>query len=154
MARIHEEIYDYRGYHDCESRCGIRVYERPGGAVVIVTSDLEGELASLGENHGTSVTNMAEHLATAWRGRYRRRPLVWLEHYPARGCRWERNGQTVWQFGETFDRVIFTWDNRRQCYRHPKWLHMGRAGAEQLIGEPWPEPQAMDEQTYYGRRRK
>jgi hypothetical protein len=152
MPLIHEEIYEYKGYHGCDSRCRIRVYELPGGALVIVASDLEGELAHLGENHGTSITNMAEHLATAWRQRYRGRPIVWVEHYPAHGCCWERNGQTVWQFGETFDRVRFTWDNKRQCYRKPAWMHLGRAGAEKLIGEAWPEPMALDEDTYYKRR--
>jgi len=152
MALIHEEIYEYRGYHQCESRCRIRVYELPGGALVIVASDLEGELAYLGENHGTSITNMAEHLATAWRKRYPGRPIVWIEHYSARGCCWTRQGQTIWQFGETFDRVRFTWVNRRQRYQSPKWTHLGRAKVETLIGETWPEPMAMDEDTYYKQR--
>jgi hypothetical protein len=148
MPFICEEIYDYRGYHDCESRCRIRVYELPGGALAIVASDLEGELAHLGENHGTSITNMTEHLATAWRKRYPGRPLAWIEHYPARGCCWTRQGRKVWQLGETFDRVFFSWNNRQQCYCKPTWKHLGRAGLEKLLGEAWPEPQAMDEQTY------
>jgi hypothetical protein len=151
MALIHEEIHEYYGYHNCESRCRIRVYERLGGAAVIVASGLEGELVHLGENHGTSITNMAEHLATAWRRRYCKVPIVWLEHYPGRGACWTRQGQIIWQFGETFDRVRFTWDNRQQCYRDPKWSHLGRMEAEKLIGEAWPEPQAIDEEAYYRR---
>ncbi len=152
MTLIHEELYDYPGYHNCPSRCRIRVYEQPGDALIIVASDLEGELAHLGENHGTSITNMAEHLATAWRKRYPARPIIWIEHYPARGCCWTRQGRQVWQFGETFDRVQFAWDNARQCYRQPRWAHLGRTGLEALIGEAWPESRAMDEETYYQQR--
>ena len=152
MALIHEEIYPYCGYQGCASRCRIRVYERPGAALIIVASELTGELAHLGENDGTSITNMVEHLATAWRRRYRGRPIGWIEHYAARGCCRQRGDQLVWQFGETFDRVRFTWDNQRQCHRRPQWSHLGRERAEALMAAAWPEPQALDEDTCYGWR--
>lgn len=147
MPLVHEQIYTYRGYYECESCCRIRVYERLGGAFVIVASELTGELERLGDNQGTSITNMAEALATVWRARYPARPITWIEHYPARGCRWERCGQTVWQFGETFSLVRFTWNNRRQHYHSPQWSHLSRERTEMLIGASWPEPEAMAEDT-------
>ncbi len=151
---IHEEIYTYAGYQRCEARCRIRVYELPSGALVIVASELDGELEYLGKNFGTSITNMAEKLATAWRKRYRGRPFVWVEHHGARGSCWTRDDRLVWQFGETFVRVFFSWHNSGQCYHKPQWTHLGRGGLEKLLGEAWPEPQAMDQKTSYGRGRE
>ena len=43
---------DYRGYYGCESHCTLEIY---GNLVIATEAD---------DNEGTSITNMAEHLAT------------------------------------------------------------------------------------------
>lgn len=149
MSLIHEEIYRFAGFWECDSCCRVRVYERADDVLIVVFSELCGDLALLGENNGTSITNMAETLATAWRRRYPGRAVVFVEHYPARGYCTVRNGVTVYQIGETFDRVQFLWSNRHQTYHGtPDWTHLGRDGAEALLEYVWPEQAGVDEDMY------
>lgn len=146
-----EELFTFAGYHRVPSRCRVRVYERTGGGLIIVFSELTGDLVYLGENTGTSITNRAETLATAWRRRYPGRAMTFVEHYPARGAHWQRDHGVVWQFGETFDLVRPNWSNAEQCYANVTWRHLGRAALEALIETTWPEPLALAADAPHGK---
>ena len=50
------ERFDYEGYHKCESHCLIEIHKHEKCTLVIATE--------ADDNPGTSVTNMAEHIAT------------------------------------------------------------------------------------------
>ena len=66
--------YHYKGYHNYDSYCYLTIR----GAVVLASEP------PIGEDCGTSITNMAEHLATRVCHRYSIDPkfLIWIEHYP------------------------------------------------------------------------
>lgn len=69
----------YKGFHGCDSSCGITAGRTTDGRIVVIATELP-------DNPGTSITNMAEHLATAICQNLGIDPhrLVWIEHYPAR----------------------------------------------------------------------
>lgn len=130
-----EVIYDgpwhYRGYHGVQSVCYLRLYQppEPRPAIAIFT-ELEG-------NPGTSVTNRIEVLATlAWE--FLRKPAtppVVIEHYPNRGVHNVHTGR--WQFPEQFDLLEF--DRKPDgSFVKPRWRRVGRATAEELIGQVFP----------------
>lgn len=64
-------LYKYKGFHGCDSICDIKVYEN----IVVATE--------LNDNQGTSITNMAEVIATDIAKKYyiKMRKLIWLETY-------------------------------------------------------------------------
>jgi len=90
--------YDYKGFWNCDSCCDIEVHRRSDGKYVFVATELPG-------NPGTSVTNFAEHLATAMRRQFGLRPaeVIWIEHYPEAKNRRK----------EDFDLVRFLGNGRR-----------------------------------------
>ena len=111
--------YNYKGYNDCDCHCYLMV----AGSAVLCTQTHD--------NHGTSITNMAETLATRvcreWNIPFA--SLVWIEHYE-RDEYDKRNG-----LKETFDLVEFGVVNRANPY--------GRMTGEQLIN-PRRKPADMD----------
>src|ERR1700751_2580671 len=69
--------YDFKGFWGCDACCDIEVHRRSDGKCVFIASEVP-------DNPGTSVTNYAEHLATAMRRQYDLKPedVIWIEHYP------------------------------------------------------------------------
>jgi hypothetical protein len=76
-----DEVYDYLGYSNCESRCRVRFYEAPGPSPVLLVEELQ-------DNPGTSITNMVEYLAAELAARHcpqrleEPEPFRWIERYP------------------------------------------------------------------------
>jgi len=99
---MQEQIYTYKGYHGCDSKCGLAI----NGNIVMVTE--------IEDNEGTSITNMAERLATQIIREFNIRPekLIWIEHYPERGSKYD-------PFLESFDLVSFEWTGKEYC--RPSW---------------------------------
>lgn len=64
-------LYNYKGFHGCDSKCDIKVY---GNIVVATDPD---------DNYGTSITNMAETIATdiAKMHKIKLKNLVWYQCY-------------------------------------------------------------------------
>lgn len=87
--------YEYKGFGDCDSHCNLKIYRSAGNLAVMVIA------TELADNTGTSITHMAERLATEVCRQYNISPqkLIWIEHYPRR--RWG---------SESFDRVYFDFD--------------------------------------------
>ena len=98
MKKTHDYVHRYRGYWSEGGKCRIRIYHEDGRAPVVICSLLP-------DNPNTSVTNMAEYLATEVMAEYKLpTPLKWVEHYP------EHEGEigeyslvkfTSWEPGET-----------------------------------------------------
>ena len=81
MTRVFERLvldrFEFRGFRGCRCHCGLAILPRPDGRVVVVATECD-------DNPGTSVTNVAEELATVVVTTFRIDPakLVWIEHYP------------------------------------------------------------------------
>jgi hypothetical protein len=109
--------YDYRGFWNCDSCCDIEAHRRSDGKYVFVGTELP-------DNPGTSVSNYAEHLATAMLGQYGLKPdqVIWIEHYPeARGRR-----------KEDFDLVQFL-AVEGEPFRMPAWTRITEQAVRELI---------------------
>ena len=68
--------FEYKGFHDCESVCGIDIYPINEHVVFIATE--------LVHNKGTSITNAFETLcpSAVKHFGYSLDNVVWIEHYP------------------------------------------------------------------------
>lgn len=68
--------FDYRGFFGRPAWCGLEVIPLEDGRTVVIATELE-------DNPGTSVTSVAEHLASHVCDRFGIDPdrLVWVEHY-------------------------------------------------------------------------
>jgi hypothetical protein len=143
-------VYTYQGFHGCESVCRIHIYDLEHATVVLATE--------CRETYDTSITNMAEYLATMVCAEYEILPdrLRWIAHYPRKP--WERSDVSE------FDLVRFTvaphvrpdaprswsalWAQvqevcRPTCYLTcPTWTPISRAEVEALIGEALEELEA------------
>jgi len=109
--------YDYKGFWNCDSCCDIEVHRRGDGKYVFVATELP-------DNPGTSVTNFAEHLATAMRGQYALKPedVIWIEHYP--GAKDRRK--------EDFDLVRFL-SMEGDSFRGPVWTRISEQSVDELV---------------------
>ena len=123
MRLIESHPFDYVGYHGCHSRCDIRIF-CDGTVYLVIATERD-------DNPGTSVTNMAEHLAWAvWRYLECPAAFTWVEHYKDRakiGGRFTRK--------EKFDAVTFKRDARGRFYS-PEWRSIDRCEIEQMVGCP------------------
>jgi len=109
--------YDYKGFWNCDSRCDIEAHRRSDCKYVFVATELP-------DNPGTSVTNFAEHLATAMRSQYglKHEEVIWIEHYP------EAKGRRK----EDFDLVQFL-AVEGESFRTPVWTRITEQAVSDLI---------------------
>ena len=105
--------YKFKGFWGCRSRCGLEVIRHRSFDLVIATE--------MADNPGTSVTNVAEHLATAvckdWG--IPARSLVWVEHYPKRDSDFE-----PYVPDESWDLVQFYLDPAQGRFANPVWFRL------------------------------
>jgi hypothetical protein len=132
MPAIVDEVYEYRGYHGCESRCRIRIYRPQGKSLVIIASE------EADQNPGTSITNMAEQIATDVSRIYglAHEPFIWIEHYDDRSDPLAMRDGFRREAGESFDRVEFRRSGTRLT--NADWHHIAKVDVEALIGESLP----------------
>ena len=117
--------YEYKGFHNCNSVCGLDII----GDMVICTQ--------LEENTGTSITNMAEHLATMVCEQFAipLENLIWIECYPAEfyHVRPSDHIQSIGHVAATYDLVTFDLvnddrsPNSSRMFAKPKWTRMKSA---------------------------
>ncbi len=115
MSRFH-----FNGFRGCEPWCDVEIAEVSDVCTVVVATEVD-------DNPGTSVTNMAEGLATAVCRLYRISPhkLVWYEHYP----------QGRFRCRDTWDRVYFDFDWDRAQFTHPRWQPSSRDKLDAFLQE-------------------
>jgi len=108
--------YNYKGYRGCDSSCDIEVHRRSDGKYVFIATEVP-------ENRGTSITNYAEHLATAMRRQHGLKPedVIWIEHYPEAKDRRK----------ESFDLVRFAVVG--DIFRSPVWNRITEYAVGDLI---------------------
>ena len=114
--------FDYRGYYGCKSHCTLEIY---GNLVIATEAD---------DNEGTSITNMAEHLATRVCHQFQIDPLklVWIEHYLERGHEWMHKPiPESWDF-VTFQQIAESNDGAPRCLK-PKWNPIAPDKVQALI---------------------
>ena len=109
--------YDYKGFWGCDSCCDIEAHRRTDGKYVFIATELP-------DNPGTSITNYAEHLASALRGQYglKAEEVIWIEHYPESKDRRK----------EDFDLVRFA-GAEEGCFRNPVWTRITEQAVDELI---------------------
>ena len=100
-------IYNYIGFDGNYGICDLEIIKN----LVIVTE--------ISENEGTSITNMAEHLATQICQEFDIDPknLIWIEHYPQRG-EWK-------EYPESYDLVQFNL-NANGVLSDPRWTGISK----------------------------
>ena len=106
-------IYNYTGFHGSYCICDIEIIKN----LVIATE--------MPENEGTSITNMAEHLATQVCQEFDIDPknLIWIEHYPQRCERKESP--------ESYDLVQFNL-NANGILSDPRWTGISKEVVDAL----------------------
>ena len=101
------EVFYYKGFGNCDSKCGLNVIRQDKKAVVVFTE--------LSDNTGTSVTNIYEYLATciykSFLSDFSPVNIMWIEHYPANERLREKDSWTE---------VTMFWDG--QVFKRPKWI--------------------------------
>ena len=108
--------YNYKGFWGCDSCCDIEVHRRSDGKYVFIATEVP-------ENRGTSITNYAEHLATAMRKQYGMKPedVIWIEHYSEAKDRRK----------ESFDLVRFA--VLGDTFRTPVWTRITEQAVDELM---------------------
>jgi hypothetical protein len=117
---IKEFTHNWKDWKNIDCSCRVRIFAGAGeqtGKTVVITTDT---------NHGNSVTNQAEHIATdvIRRQNIHRLDLVFIEHYEKQAV-----------FEETYDLVNFKWNTREKRFEQPNWKHLTKEDVEKMAGE-------------------
>ena len=126
---------EYKGFHGCVSTCDLEIHNN-----LVICSER-------GDNEGTSITNMAEHLATAICKPFDITPreLIWIEHYRAEPSieRSEstRHSDVSGRFRETYSLVFFnltgggffSQDAKAFEFSNPRWVSIEKQIVDALI---------------------
>ena len=114
--------YEYKGdLHGCDSTCDLEIYNN-----LVICSER-------GDNEGRSVTNMAEHLATAICKQFDITPreLIWIEHYRAEQ-RIEREDTYNLVFFNLTGGGFFSPDNAFE-FSNPRWVSIEKVIVDAFI---------------------
>lgn len=111
--------YSYTGFHGCDCVCDLEIY----GNLVVCTER--------NDNEGTSITNMAEHLATDICKQFDITPskLIWIERYPEdRDIRFDESLSLVF-----FNLKGGTHFEKEFEFSKPRWVSVEKAVVDALI---------------------
>ena len=107
QAEVH-----YKGYGTADCVCGLKIKHLPRDRYTVI-------LTELNRNHGTSVTNMYEHLASDIKERILYHvpfdKIIWIEKYEYSDTKGT---------DETWDLVTLQWNGA--IYHTPKWRFIHR----------------------------
>jgi hypothetical protein len=144
--RVCIERFAYRDVHRRKGECRIEALALPDGRVAVIATELP-------DNPGMSITNAAEHAATAVCKHLGIDPqrLAWIEHYPQEPCpacrgRGKRDrrscrvcdGRGVRRESPTYDRVEFNaiTPGAELFFGEPDWFPMTERDWRDLGLEP------------------
>jgi len=133
-VKVADNLFDYIGY-SCASHCRMRIFKHDNQTVVVMTE--------VGDNPGTSVTNMVEHIATQACEFYNLDPArcVFIEHYPDNRSEWAlKRDVRDSLLEEHFSRAMFnciTREGVNWCLAQPHWRPIVREELERWTGEVW-----------------
>jgi hypothetical protein len=128
------EGFEYRGFHGCKCSCDLEIVERSDGRTLVITTERE-------DNPGTSITNVAEHLASYVCDCFGIEPekLIWIEHYGYPDPLHPKRPRT-------YDLVTFERQPPEQILWSPAVLSSKPDGWPGYFDEP--EWQPMEEETW------
>lgn len=134
MDLVLDTTFFYRGFCGNEAECRLRVYEKPGQAIIVVAS----ELAS---NRGSSIVSMVTKLAErVWR--ILEQPhngMIWIEHIPY--ISYTAPGEDFTEY-DTFSRVVFadplaglggSLERRAEIFANPFWIQLNKKEVDGLL---------------------
>ena len=118
--------YEYTGFFGCQCQCNLEIYGN-----LVICSERE-------DNGGTSITNMAEHLATDICKQFDISPnqLIWIEHYPptvdSRGYVMHEESWSWVSFNLTGGGFFDAKENGF-AFSNPRWGHIEKVVVDTLI---------------------
>lgn len=114
MKALVSQKYRFKGFGGCDCICKVEIY---AGQVVVVTE--------LPENDGTSITNMAEQLATSVAHDFHLQPqtLTWIEKYPQDNFREE----------DDYSIVHFKIEGAK--FSKPEWIYLSHDHFDVILEE-------------------
>lgn len=114
--------YEYTGFHGCDCVCNLEIHNN-----LVICSER-------GDNEGTSITNMAEHLATAICKQFdiTARELIWIEHYRAEPTI-ERDENYSLVFFNLTGGGFFSQDEKAFEFSNPRWVSIEKVIVDALI---------------------
>lgn len=118
--------YEFSGFHGCESVCDLEIHQN----LVI--------FSSRPDNEGTSLTNMAEQLATDICKPFdiTARDLIWIEHYreesDERGHIWREERFSLVCFNLTGG-GFFSENEKAFEFSNPRWVSVEKSVVDALI---------------------
>lgn len=131
--------YEYTGYHGCFSVCDLEIHKN-----LVICS-------SRADNKGTSITNMAEQLATDICKQFdiTARDLIWIEHYreeqDARGHVWREETFSLVCFNLTGGGIL-SQNEKAFEFSNPRWITLSKAVVDALMdAHREPEEPPIDE---------
>ena len=132
-AKFTDKEFRYKGFHGCDSHCLISMYEHEVRTVIVCQE--------ADDNEGTSITNMAEHIATYVCRDYEidMGNMIWIEHYPPRKdsvLRPEPDGSwdLCWfTIVETPARGYWDEPKGKNVFVSPRWFNLAVEIKDQLI---------------------
>ena len=133
---MQDVLFSYLGFHGSRAKCHLRLCPES----LVIASELP-------DNPGTSVTNMAEHLATMVCVRFGIDPaaLRWVERYPAfspkKRPELDRVSFTLHRGRERLPPAVRAILWRNECepefwFSHPQWTPRADLPEELLTGLP------------------
>lgn len=111
--KLKQFMHQYEGYARVNSQCRVSIYKSPTGITIALVDELP-------TNHGTSIREFAEHLATQI---YRMtfgandahvNDFTYIEHAPL------ASSQTTY----VYQRIEFEWDYQSVGFIHPERFEM------------------------------
>jgi len=131
-TKTHDYEHTYDGIGNREGVCRIRIYELPEFVPIVLCS-------TLAKNDGTSITNLAEHIAAEvltrfFRDRLERsdEPTIWIEYYSLRESPFELLHRVT--FSRYTPAVVPGPRVWRTRLGDPQWHCITREKIEELIG--------------------
>jgi hypothetical protein len=120
--RMRFDRFEFRGLHGCDSICSLEIIPVQAGRTVVIATELK-------DNFGTSITNVAEHLASHACDRFEIDPdkLIWIETYG-----YSAPGERQ----RTFDLVTFTRKQSEKVQWSPAVLRCHPDGWPGYFTEP------------------
>lgn len=123
-VRVRQEIFNYLGFSNSKSRCGLTILPLSKDKVIVVLSELAA-------NPGASITNRYAEIGTAvyeeFLSHVSVHDITWIEHYNRDSYDEHAGGE------ESFTLVGLTWDDRKKAFYAPQWRFCSQELIETML---------------------
>jgi len=117
-----DQYFEYSGHWDSPSKCGLKIVRRKDGKTLAIATELYRQ------NPGTPVTEWCAPLATQILKSLGIPPdeFIFIEHTPDMGSKLDF-------YGETFDKVEFSWDGEKLA--DPAWTRLKKEEVDAFMAQ-------------------